>query len=203
MEKMLMRLFLLTFLLFMPKDLFPQSGKSLDWQVQFIRERNRESMPISRSIMMETGERFRLIIKADNDCYCYVLVYDSEQNIYVWYNQAVKSGSGINLEPLKLSEPSGMETIYIVISFSRQGELERLITLYNNSPSRQNTENLYREIVRLQNAASDLGEPASAIVTSGGSFRDAVAPNSPDDEKEWATKFSGKDLYVRAIGIRH
>jgi len=202
MRKMLTGSFLLTLFLFMPKDLFPQSGESLDWQIQFLREQNRVSMPINRTIRMETGEGFRLVIGPDNDCYCYVLVYDSEQHIYVWYNQAAKKDSRIQLAPFALTEPSGTETIYVIVSSSRQEELEGLITLFNNSPSRQNTYNLYREIVRLQNAASSLGEPASAIITSGGSFRDADTP-SPDDEENFATKFTGKELYVRAIGIRH
>jgi len=195
MRKMLVSSFLLVFLFFAPRELFPQS-KSLDWQLQFLKEKTNESMPINKIIGMKTGDGFNLVIKADDDCYCYVFIYDSEQNIYVWYNQAVEKGSETPLDTLDLAEPSGTETIYVIVSSSRQAELEKLITQFNNSSSSQNTSNLYREIMRLQDTASGRGEPGATVIPSGGTTKGL-------DDGGFATKFTGKELYVRAIGIRH
>ena len=187
----------LLFIFCLPRQLLSQAPESLDWQLRFIKGRNRESMQINRPIRMETGEVFRLIIEADADSYCYVICYDSERQIFVLHNQALKGGTEVSIGPIVLTEPSGTETIYVIMSFSRFADLERLITLYENSASRQNVTNLYREVIRLQNAASGLGEPAMAIISSGGTSRSA------EEEQDFATKFTGKETYVRAISIRH
>ena len=194
MKKMTLALAVALFVFCLP---FPLFSQSLDWQIQFLRGRNRESTPINRAIRMENGDAFMLVIKADADCYCYVICYDSEQQIDTFFNEAIKGGSEISVGPIGLIEPSGTETMYAIVSVSRLADLERLIDQNENSPSRQNTSDLYREIVRLQNAASDLGEPATAIITSGGTSRGAA------DEQSFATRFTGKEMYVRSISIRH
>ena len=182
------------FVICLPHSLFSQS---LDWQIQFLRGQNRESTPINRAIRMKNGDAFIISINADADCFCYVICYDSEQQIDVLHNQAIKAGSEVPLGPMYLTEPSGTETIYVILSFPRQEELERLISLYANSPSRQNTSDLHREIVKLQNDASDLGEPASKIIPSGGTSRGV------EEGQGFATQFTGKEKYVRAISISH
>jgi len=194
--------FVLFFLLSVPGAIFSQS-KSLDWDIQFLNNESGESMPINKTIRMETGQHFQLAINAEEDCYCYVIIYDSQHQIYVWYYEPAKKVSEIKPKALRLTEPSGTETVYVIVSSSRQGELERLLTQFKNSSSSQNTDNLYREIVRLQDAASGLGEPATAIIPGGVSAREVTNAGVPADDKSFSTKFTGKELYVRAIGVRH
>ncbi|MCL2834163.1 MAG: DUF4384 domain-containing protein [Treponema sp.] len=195
--------FFLFFFLSIPGAVFSQT-KTLDWDIQFFKENSGESLPINRTISMETGERFSLVITPHSDCYCYVFVYTSVQEIYVWYNQDAGKDTPIPLKPLRLTDPSGTETVYVIVSSSRQGELERLISLFKNNSSRQNTDNLYSEIARLQDAASSQGGPAVPIITNGSTSREAGPVNSSSgDDKIITAKFSGKDLYVRAIGVRH
>jgi len=194
MKKMTFTFAVVLFVIYVP---LPLVSQSLDWQIQFLRGRNRESTPINRAIRMENGDAFVLVIQADSDCHCCIICYDSEQQIDVLYNQAVKGGSEIHFDPVWLAEPSGTETLYVIMSIARHEELEKLIKLNENSRSRQTNGNLYREVVRLQNAASGLGEPAAAIISSGGTSR------GPSDGQGFATKFSGKEAYVRAITIRH
>ena len=198
MKKMFVLSFAMLFVLCLTQPLVSQS---LDWQIQFLRVKDRESMRINRTIPLENGDQFSLIVKADSDCYLYVFWYDTERETFLLHNEFLKGGAEENFDslirPFKLDEPSGTETIYVITSLSRQEELEKLIDLNENSPSRQNNNNLYREIVRLQNAASNLGEPAAAIITSGGTSRGA------GETQNFATKFTGKETYVRAISIRH
>ena len=199
--------YILLFLLFcLSQPLISQSSKSLDWQIQFLSGMARESIPIDEPIMMENGSEFRLAIRSELDSFCYVVSYDSDKQIEVLHNQVLKGGTLLNLGPIKVNEPSNAaivtETVYVIMSLSRQINLERLIEYFsNNQSSQQYTNNLYREIVRLQNAASALGESRSEIITGGGTTRSA--DNADNGGQSLATKFTGKEIYVSPIAVRH
>ena len=184
----------------------PLISESLDWQIQFLSGRARESIPISEPIIMENGSEFRLTIRTDSDSYCYVISYGSDRQIDVLHNQILKGGTPLNLGPVRIYETPGIknatETVYVIMSLSKQTNLERLIEYYNNNQgSQQYTNNLYREIVRLQNAVSALGEPRSEIITGGGTTRSV--DNADNNEQSLATIFTGKEIYVSPIAIRH
>jgi len=184
---------IITFFLFTAILLYAQT---LSWDITFLRGRNRESIPISRTIHMETGQSFQIFITPAVNSFCYVVVYDSSRQIFVLYDQSIRAGNEITLGPLRLEEPSGTETLYVIMSLERQTSLENLIRSHRSNPqSRQNADNLRREIVRLQNTASALGEPASVFIPSGGTTRGST--------QEHVTRFSGQSLYVRTIAVRH
>jgi len=171
-------------------------AQTLSWNIAFYKGKERETLSISRTIRMKTGETFRIAIRPENDCYCYVVCYDSERAVYVLQNTFLKAGSEISTDPIEITDPPGTETIYVIMSLKRQEQLDSLIQKYNNNAnSRQDANNLYREVVSLQNTASGLGEPASSFIASGGTTRGASG--------EYATRFTGKGMYVRAIAISH
>jgi len=174
-------------------------AQTLSWEVKFLRGSQQDSVPISRQIRMETGDVFQIAIKADADCFSYVVFYNSSREIRILRNAPLAGGTEINISPLVLEKPSGVETVYVIMSLERQANLESLIQAYNNNPnSQQHANNLYREIVSLQAAASELGEPASAFIASGGTTRGAAANSA-----QQGTRFTQKAMYVRAITIRH
>jgi len=171
-------------------------AQNLSWDIKFLQGRNRESVPIARPVRMETGENFLLSIKPAIGCYCYVVCYDSEQRIFVLENKFIEGGIEIRLGPIDITDPSGNETLFVIMSLERQTRLESLIKTYNSNPnSQQNANNLYREVVNLQNSASGLGEPASSFIPGGGTSRSGT--------EEYVTRFSEKNMYVRPIIIRH
>jgi hypothetical protein len=171
-------------------------AQTLEWELKFLKGSGQESVPISRQIRMETGETFLITVKPETDCFCYVVFYDSAREISVLRNAPLIGGIEINIGPYKLEDPSGTETFYMIMSLERQRNLESLIQTFNsNANSRQNANNLYREVVSLQTAASNLGEPASAFIASGGTTRSG--------SEKYATRFTDKAMYVRAITIRH
>jgi hypothetical protein len=170
-------------------------AQSFAWDIKFLQGRAMESVAISRAIRMYTGEEFLINITPALDCFCYVVLYDAEREISVLHDRPLRAGAEIYLGPFVVENPSGTETLYVIMSRERQTGLEGLIQSFNSNPSRQNANNLYREVVSLQTAASGLGEPASAFIASGGTSR--------GNTEEYATRFSGKDMYVRAITIRH
>ena len=193
-------------LLCLPQSLISQSSESLDWQIQFLSGRARESMPLNEPIMMENGSEFRLAIRSESDSYCHVISYGSDKQIEVLHNQVLKGGTSLNLGPVRVNESSGTEsateTLYVIMSLSRQINLERLIEYFvNNKSSQQHTNNLYREIVRLQRAVSALGEFPSEIITSGGTTRSADSADTLS--QSLATKFTGREIYVIPIAISH
>ena len=198
MKKMFIAFALVFFVLYLPASL---ASQSLDWQIQFFSGKNRESRPVNEIIKMENGDLFSLIIKADSDCYLYAFWYDSERNIEPLpaSNQLLRKDTEENFNgPFFITEPSGTETIYVIMSLSRQTNLERLIENFEKQSSRQNSNNLFREIGSLQNSVSRLGEPATAIITSG-----ATSRSSGTERQNFATRFSGNNLYVRTITISH
>jgi len=171
-------------------------AQTLSWEIKFAKGKAQESVPIDKIIRMETGDTFQITITPDADCFAYVICQDSERQIIVLQNRPVAEGNEIRLGPFMIENPPGTETLYVIMSRERQVKLESLIQEYNrNKDSRQHANNLYREIVNLQNTASSLGEPASTFIASGGTTRGGAQEN--------ATRFSDKKLYVRPITIRH
>jgi len=176
-------------------------AQTFTWDVKFLKGKEKESLPISRQIRMETGEVFLITVMPETDCFCYVVFYDSSREITVIRNAPLIGGIEIDIGSFQLEDPSGTETFYVIMSLERQKKLESLIQAFNGSPnSRQNANNLYNEVVNLQKAASNLGEPASSFIASGGTTRGGLADAV---QQAQVTRFSGKAVYVRAITIRH
>ena len=143
---------------------------------------------------MQTGQSFQITITPDREVFCYVICYDSERSIFIMYDGKIQEGIELYTKPIMVDEPSGTETVYVIMSLSKLEKLENLITAFRANPnSRQHTNNLYREIVSMQQETSELGEPASAFISGGGTTRG----------ESGFTRFSGKNMYVRVITIRH
>jgi UTP:GlnB (protein PII) uridylyltransferase len=170
-------------------------AQTFSWDLRFMQGQKRESVSVSRTVRMETGEEFLIAIKPDTTSYCYVLCYDSEHQIYVLKNEIVTGGSEVYLDPIEITDPPGTETVYVIMSLERQTKLESLIQTYNKSSTQQNANDLYREVVSMQNAVSALGEAAPSFIPSGGTTRGS--------SEEYINHFSGKSIYVRPIIIRH
>jgi len=172
---------------------FCLQAQDLSWDIRF--QKVQEVIPISQIIRMQTGEVFRFSILPGEDAFCYIILYDSQRQVSVLHDKPLPGGAERNFGQFALTEPSGTETIYVIMSVERQVNLENLILNFNRNPkSRQHSNNLYREVVALQNTVSRLGEPASSYIPSGGTARGA---------EQYVTRFSGNSLYVRAITIRH
>jgi len=171
-------------------------AQTLSWDIQFLSGRAQESVPINQIIRMQTGDVFLITIRPASDCFGYIVSYDSQRQVNVIFNEPLLGGDVIYIGPFDIEPPSGTETLYVIMSMERQTRLEGLIQSYSDNPdSRQHSSSLYREVVKFQNEVSVLGEPASTFIASGGTTRGRSG--------NYVNRFSGKDLYVRAISIRH
>ncbi|MCL2181294.1 MAG: DUF4384 domain-containing protein [Treponema sp.] len=183
--------------LFLAVSVCMLQAQGLSWNVRFVRGQSQESVPIVQAIRMETGDTFQITISSEADAFCYVLCYDSQRQLAVLNNDFQMRASQERLfGPMMINDPPGTETIYIIMSSDRQTQLEERIRSFNSQPdSRSFHNNLVREIQSLQNSVSRLGEPASVYIPSGGTTR--------GNTQAFVTRFSGRNLYVRAITIRH
>jgi len=177
-------------------------AQNFSWDINFQKGNDFESVPISQIIRVQTGELIRFTVTSASNAYCYIILYDSQRRITVLHNKSVSARRENDFGPFEITDPPGTETIYVILSGERQTDLERLINELNNNPdSRQINNNLYREIVKMQNDASKLGEPASSYIPSGGTTRGGSTNGAAP--APFITRFSGYNLYVKAITIRH
>ena len=186
---------LLTVFIFFMTCVYIQA-QDFTWDLKFLKGRSNESVPVSQIIRMGTGETFQFTVNSDVNVYCYIICYDSQRQIMVMFDQQLTALQEAFFGPFRLTKPSGTETIYVIMSQGKQSNLETLIRNFRNNPqTRRHTNNLHREVVNLQNSVSRLGEPASSFIPSDGTTRGNTQP--------FVTRFSEKNMYVRAITIRH
>jgi hypothetical protein len=172
-----------------------QKAQSLTWDIQLLKGKDRESLPRSQTVTVEDGQNVFIIISPASDCFCYVLSQNSERKLFVLHEQPIKGEMKIRVNPLQADNSPGAKTLYVIMSTEKQTKLEDLIKEYkSNLNSQRHANNVQGEIAKLQDTASGLGEPASVLITSGGTTR--------GDSEEAATRFSGKNIYVRTITIR-
>jgi len=175
---------------------FCLQAQTLSWDISFLKGNEEEAVSITRVIGMSTGEQFKISVRPEVDCFSYVIAVDSERKIFIVHDAPIKGETKLLLGPMQVQNPSGTETFHVIMSLAKQTKLEDLIQKYKNNPgSRQHTNNLNREIASLQNEVSLLGEASSVFIPSGGTTRSNVQEN--------ANRFSGKNLYIRTITIRH
>jgi hypothetical protein len=164
-------------------------AQNLTWNLKFLK--GAESVSVSRIIQMETGQPFQFTITPDLNSYCYVILYDSDRKIEVYHSKQLNNS--VIFGPWSLGGTPGTDIFYVIMSLERQDRLESLIETYNRSRSAQNTENLHKEIINLQNKVSEPGEPPGIFIAGGGTTRG----------DEYINHFTGKNLYVRPINLRH
>ena len=173
-------------------------AQTLTWDIKFFKTATWETIPIDQTINLKSGEEFAISITPASDCFAYIVVYDSEENISVEYHGLSKGEDEIICR-FELEGKAVTDTFYIIMSLTRQTSLENLIQAFDRNPNdRRNKNNLYSEVVRLQRTTSGLGEPAISIIATATTSR-TVNQNAP----EYTTRFSGKNIYVRRITISH
>ena len=177
-------------------QVYAQKAQSLTWDIQLQKGRDWAVIPKSQIITAESGQDMTFFISPESNSFCYIISQNSERKLFVLHDQPIKSEMEIKVEPLKADNSPGAKTMYVIMSLERQTKLEDAIKNYKSDPGSQRfAGNLLGEIAKLQDTASGLGEPASAVITSGGTTRGEAAENS-------ITRFSEKSLYVRTISIR-
>jgi len=174
---------------------YAQKAQSLTWDIQLLLGGEREALPKSQSITVDGEQNLFIIVSPVSDCFCYIISQNSERKLFILHDQPIKGEARIRVNPLQTDKSPGVKTMYVIMGLDKQAKLEDAIKNFkNDSNSQRYVNNLQGEIAKLQDAASELGEPASALITSGGTTRGSA--------QDLITRFSEKNLYVRTITIR-
>ena len=177
-----------------------QNTQDLTWDLQLLKGGQREPLPRSQSITVESGQEVFIVVSPSTDCFCYIISQNSERKLFILHDQPVRGERKVRVNPLQEDKSPGEKTLYVIMSLVRQTKLEDFIKSYKGDlNSQMYADNMQGELAKLQETASGLGEPARALVTTGGTTRGGEAE---EGERVIATRFSGKNMYVRTVTIR-
>ena len=169
-------------------------AQTLTWDIEFRRVKRNETVEINRPIRIETGEEVKITITPVTDCFTYVLFYyNADQRYEIRQIGEMKGGEGkaLYFSPVN---PPGTISLYVIMGLTSQAKLESLIQAYNSDQTYDNREALRNEIANLQAISSVGGEAPGILLPTGVTTKEG---------EEVVTRFSNRDMYVRAITIRH
>jgi len=184
------KFFCLTIFLMCSMGLFAQ--QNLTWSMAL--HKGNESIPFSRPVAMTNGDSFDLTIQADQACYAYVVYIDTQGQMDIILNTRLAANK-IWRESYELVQPSGRETIIVVMSLTEQPELKNAINSFNNQNNTRTARDLNNAIAGTRRSASQFNENPEKPVGMGGAVRGS--------EITGGTEFSGAGIYVKTIVINH
>jgi hypothetical protein len=150
-----------------------------------------ESLPFHRVIRIADDETIELRLVAQSDCYSYVLIRSSGGGIKILNGVPLK-GSAQRAWRVKIESPPGSETIYVLMSSSRQDGLEAAIRDYKERADGKNAEAVYHEVLKIQAEGIRGKERPPEISLSGAAIRG-----------EFEVEYYGSDRYVKTVTLRH
>lgn len=182
--------------------LFSQTN-SLNWEFAFLSESKGLYIPVDSERIIELSENsnFKLFLSTQSNCYCYVIYEDINGTETVLFSGSLIAASDLYLPSKNISSaynitpPSGTEKIYIIVSALPQKDLEKIL-----NKSVLDSKKILDEVLKIKkNLSSFTSEPVKPA-TTGGTTRSF----SSDTEQERPyTLFSGTDVYVKTIRIKH
>jgi hypothetical protein len=150
----------------------------------------------SAPVQSTTGEQFRLIIRPEAQCYCYIVAESSNGDVVVVYSGNLLDGEIWYSPTMMLESPRGSEALLIIVSGHEQGALNQRITAYNRSPNSTQRRALLSEVFRVRSESSRHMEVPEKPVLMGGVARGA-------EDKNIGVEYSGLDTYFKVVTIEH
>ena len=176
---------------------FAQQNKSFRWSLGLQNVRTADLVSFSAPVRSTTGERFRVVINPEKDCYCYIIAETpGGSDVGVFHAGHLKGGNVWYSPAMELTPPSGSESLFIVVSLSEQKNITQRISALNNNPASTQRRALINEIFRVRSDVSKFKEAPEIPVLMGGATRG-------DPEKSQGVEFSGLETYVKTISIEH
>ena len=173
-----------------------QQDKTFTWSMALQNVGKDEVVPFSAPVKSTTGEKYRLIINTETDCYCYVIAETANDDVVVLHAGPLKRGTAWFSPEIVLSLPNGSENFFVVASRDEQQDLARSAASYQGSTGPTQRRALMNEVFRLRSDVSQFKETPEKPVLIGGTARG-------DPGKNEGVEFSGLDTYVKTISIEH
>lgn len=176
-----------------PQDLAAQGTQvernkvSIRWAFGVLKgsENDQELTSVPRNAVLKTGDRFKMMVQLEDNCFVYVLHHDTHDEVALLFPYDVEQ-FGINAHTGKryyipegdewfaLDEHTGKETVTLIVSPARLAGLEKLLVDYLSSEEWQKADlkrQILDEISVLRRQNRELAAPAERPVTIGGTIR--------------------------------
>jgi len=188
-----MRKFLVFTLFLVPFAVFAQN---FQWSMAL--ENQEKGLDLSRAVELADGDLFSLKLSSAEPCHAYIVIEEASRAVTPLWTGTLKPG-GTTIGPLRLTPPGGQERIYVVVSGAEQKKLKDAYDAALDASGSRAGRALVNEVMSLRRQASRLKENPEAPVAMGGAFR------GQDDqgEKVQGKLYSGADLYVKTIIVKH
>lgn len=183
--------------------LYPQTQDDFQCQIEVYQGRETlSSCPLTSVMQMSDGDRVRMYVGTSNNAYCYVIDEQPNGIANVLYDAILSSDKALFLpgsdDAYTLSAPDGMERFHVVISATRQKNLERLLEdLGKNEKSPGASRKVLDELTTIGQSVSTIVEQPVKPAQMGAATRGLTKPKSNMIE------LSGASVYVKTIRIKH
>jgi hypothetical protein len=179
-----------------------QTGEdSFSWSLSLLHEGERDPVFTEGPVRLHSGDRIRFTLTSGADCFVSVIVRDAEGAVAVLHSNPLRGGETLSLGPLRITPPSGNETVFFVVSAGETAALRRALEALRASPgSARAGQELLNHIYGLRRDISRLRENPERPLALGGSFR-----GTGDDTGNGTggILFSGASTYVKIITLEH
>ena len=183
-------------LLFAEGNTDKQQDKTFTWSLALQNVGKDEAVSFSAPVKSVTGDKYRIIINSEADCYCYVIAETADDDVVVLHAGSLKGGAAWISPEIVLSLPNGSENFFIVACREEPPDLVRAVASYQGSTGPTQRRALMNEVFRLRSAVSQFREIPEKPVLMGGASRGESGKNE-------GVEFSGMDTYVKTISIEH
>jgi len=176
--------------IFGARGLFAQ--QVVTWHLALLKEGKGLPFENNTPVNLNNGDKFRIELYADKDCYAYILVEQASGAMHAFESRYLKAEEKMTTDEIDLSS-HGQEKFFVVVSYAKQEALQRAIDAYNNDRNPENNTNLLTRLSEIRDRERP-GKP-TAFGGIAGSIRDPDAP--------LATEYSGSAAYKKIIIISH
>jgi hypothetical protein len=157
---------------------------------------NPAAQDMAKPIEMKDGDKFQLFLHVvDSKAYAYIFFFGVDGSIAVLESAGYPENYAEILpspyETYTITPPGGTERIYVVVTASRQLQLEKLMAKGGTDPGA-----VLDEIKRIQQSTSTITEAPQKPVPIGGVARGGM-------ESVQATQFEGQKTYVQILRLVH
>jgi hypothetical protein len=154
-------------------------------------------LDFTRALNLESGDSITVAIKSEKDCYCYFIQRGEDSGITVLFDGPLPAQRERFFFPVSSFR---LDAFYVIMTLSRQEDLERLIAGYRQDPASPLKANaLYDAALALQTRANSTARPAAEFTSIGG----ATTRGSKGGASFQGVRYSGAGAYARTIIVRY
>jgi hypothetical protein len=177
------------------------SPEGFSWSLSLANEREHTPISTEGPVRLQSGDRIHFTLTSGADCFVYVIARDAEGVAAALHGGPLRAGEALSLGPLRVTPPSGRETVFFVVSAGEQAPLGRAVEALRANPgSTRAGQELLNQVYGLRREISRLRENPELPLAMGGSVR-----GDEDDAGDAAggILFSGAHAYVKILTLEH